>query len=168
NVLGNQVFMFQADHTEGPETRYGLDPWDGYTAARQRLFNAVAERRVDNFVVLTGDAHRAVAADLKLDFDRPESTTVGTEFLGSSLTSGRDGTAMDDLGRIWLAENPHMKFHNSQRGYATCTVTPKTWRTDFKVVPYVTSPGAPLEVAARVTVQAGTPGIRDVEGGIAD
>lgn len=165
NILGNQVFMFQADHTEGPDTRYGLDPWDDYTVARQRLFNAVAERNVDNFVVLTGDAHRSVASDLKINFDDPNSATIGTEFLGTSISSGADGVPMDNLGRIWLAENPHMKFHNRQRGYVTCTVTPDSWRSDFKIVPYVTTPDAPLQVAARVHVKAGVPGIQGVETG---
>ncbi len=163
DILGNQVFMFQADHTEGPDTRYGLDPWDGYTAARQRLFNAVHERQVDNFVVLTGDAHRSTAADLKLNFDDPNSATIGAEFLGSSISSGRDGTAMDNLGRIWLAENPHLRFHNAQRGYATCTVTHREWRTDYKVVPYVTRPGAPLEIAGTIQLQAGVAGIQGVD-----
>lgn len=163
NILGNQVFMFQADHTEGPDTRYGLDPWDGYTAARQRLFNAVADRGVENFVVLTGDAHRGTAADLKLDFDDPSSRTIGTEFLGSSISSGRDGAAMDNLGRIWLAENPHLKFHNAQRGYVSCSVTPESWQADYKVVPYVTRPGAPLELAGRIHVEAGKAGIAGVE-----
>jgi alkaline phosphatase D len=163
DILGNQVFMFQADHTEGPDTRYGLDPWDGYTAARQRLFNAVHERQVDNFVVLTGDAHRSTAADLKINFDDPGSATIGAEFLGTSISSGRDGTAMDNLGRIWLAENPHLRFHNAQRGYATCTLTHREWRTDYKVVPYVTRPDAPLEIAGTIHLEGGIAGIQGVD-----
>lgn len=163
DVLGNQIFVMQADHTDGPDVRYSTDTWDGYTAARQRLLNGVRERGVDNFVVLTGDAHRSVAADLKLNFDNPESQTIGTEFLGTSISSGRDGQPMDALGEIWLRENPHMKFHNSQRGYCVCEVTPTTWRTDYRVVPYVTQPDAPLKTAAKVYVEAGVPGIQHVE-----
>lgn len=163
NILGNQVFVMQADHTDGPGERYGLDPWDGYTAARQRLFDGVLERGVENFIVLTGDAHRSVAADLKLDFNDPTSTTVGAEFLGTSISSGRDGQPMDSLGEIWLRENPHMKFHNSQRGYCRCEVTPTTLRTDYRIVPYVSEPGAPIETAAQVYVEAGVPGIQQVE-----
>src|SRR5690606_29040131 len=54
NVLANQVFTFEADHEAGDATRYGTDSWDGYAAARQRLFDGVHERGVENFLVVTG------------------------------------------------------------------------------------------------------------------
>ncbi|WP_026820404.1 alkaline phosphatase D family protein [Arthrobacter castelli] len=163
NIMGNQVFVMQADHTAGPEERLARDTWDGYAAARQRLFNGVRDRDVDNFVILTGDAHRSVAANMKINFDDLSSPTIGTEFLGTSLSSGGDGAPMDELGKIWLQENPHMKFHNAQRGYVRCHVTPTTWRTDYRVVPYVTRTGAPIQTAASVYVEAGAPGIAQVE-----
>ncbi len=162
NVLGNQVFAFEADHDAGTSERYGMDPWDGYAAARQRLFDGVVARKVDNFVMITGDAHRSVAADLKLNFADPSSRTVGTEFLGTSISSGGNGVDMDSLGVTWLAENPHMRFHNSQRGYQRCVVTRDEWRTDYRVVPQVTAPGGPVITRAGVTVEAGRPGIADV------
>jgi alkaline phosphatase D len=162
NVLGNQIFAFQADHDAGPSERYGMDTWDGYAAARQRLFDGVVERGVDNFVMITGDAHRSVSADLKLDFTDQSSLTVGTEFLGTSISSGGNGADMDSLGVTWLAENPHMRFHNSQRGYQLCTLTREEWRTDYRVVPHVTTPGAPVTTRASVYVEAGRPGIADV------
>lgn len=163
NILGNQVFMMQADHTDGPDVRYGMDTWDGYAAARQRLFDGVRDRGVENFVILTGDAHRSVAADLKLNFQDLSSDTVGVEFLCTSISSGRDGSPMDRLGETWLRENPHMRFHNAQRGYCRCQLTPTTWRADYQVVPYVTTPGAPIQTAASVYVEAGVPGIQHVE-----
>jgi alkaline phosphatase D len=163
NVLGNQIFAMQADHEAGEPTRFGLDTWDGYAAARQRIFDGVRDQGVENFVILTGDAHRSAAADLKTDFNDPSSATVGTEFLGTSISSGRDGKPMDDLGLVWLQENPHMKFHNSQRGYVRCELTPTSWRSDYKVVPYVSRPGAPLHTAASVHIEAGVAGIAQVE-----
>lgn len=163
NVLGNQVFAFQADHNEGPSVRYGMDPWDGYAAARQRLFDGVVERHVENFILVTGDAHRSVAADLKLDFNDVTSRTVGTEFLGTSISSGGNGADMDALGQIWLSENPHMRFHNSQRGYQVCHLTRGEMRTDYKVVPYVNAPGAPVTTRARVYAEEGRPGVAQVE-----
>jgi alkaline phosphatase D len=163
NVLANQVFVFQADHSAGPEQALPMDPWDGYAAARERLFSGVRERGAGNFVVITGDAHRSVASDLKQDFNDPDSATVGAEFLGTSISSGRDGADMDRLGEIWLQENPHMKFHNAQRGYVRCVLTPGQWRSDYRVVPYVTQPGAPVSTRASAFVEAGTPGIQQIE-----
>nr|WP_203417083.1 alkaline phosphatase D family protein [Jiangella ureilytica] len=161
-VMANQIFMMQADHEAGPVQAFGMDTWDGYAAARTRLLDGVRERGVDNFVVITGDAHRSVAADLKANFDDPASATVGTEFLATSISSGGDGADQDALGGVWLAENPHMKFHNVQRGYATCTLTADSWRTDYRVVPYVRRPDAPVSTRASVYVEAGVPGVAQV------
>ncbi|MCT2585506.1 alkaline phosphatase D family protein [Actinophytocola gossypii] len=163
NVLANQIFVMQGDSAAGPEQAFGMDTWDGYAAARQRLFDGIRSRDVDNFVVITGDAHRSVAADLKADFDDPDSATVGAEFLGTSVSSGGNGQDQDDWGRTWLAENPHMKFHNSQRGYARCHLTDTHWRTDYRVVPYVDRPGAPVGTRATVHLEAGNPGIQGVD-----
>ncbi|ACQ82227.1 Alkaline phosphatase [Beutenbergia cavernae DSM 12333] len=161
-VLGSQVFMFDADTVTGPGERYGTDPWPGYAAARQRLFDGLAERDVDNFVVLSGDAHRSAAADLKLSFADEGSPTVGTEFLGTSLTSGKDGSDMDGTGTVWLAENPHLRFHNAQRGYQVCRLGRDEMHTEYRIVPYVTSPGAPITTRATVFVESGRPGVAHV------
>ncbi|MGI5152806.1 alkaline phosphatase D family protein [Plantactinospora sp. CA-294935] len=162
NVLGNQIFAMEADHEAGPAERFGMDTWDGYAAARQRLFDGVVRRRVDNFLIVTGDAHRSVAADLKLNFADPNSRTIGTEFLGTSISSGGNGTDMDALGVTWLAENPHMRFHNSQRGYQVCHLGRHEMRTDYRVVPFVNAPDAPVSTRASVYVQSGRPGVAHV------
>ncbi|MEU6207908.1 alkaline phosphatase D family protein [Micromonospora musae] len=162
NVLGNQIFAMEADHTDGEPETFGMDTWDGYAAARQRLFDGVARRHVENFIIITGDAHRSVAADLKLDFSEPRSRTIGTEFLGTSISSGGNGTDMDALGVTWLAENPHMRFHNSQRGYQVCHLGPREMYTDYRVVPFVNAPNAPVSTRARVHVQSGRPGVAHV------
>lgn len=163
NILGNQVFAFEADHNAGESLRYSTDTWDNYAAARQRLFDGVRERGVDNFVMLTGDAHRSVAADLKLDFRDPSSATVGTEFLGTSISSGGNGNDQDALGVTWMAENPHMRFHNKQRGYQRVLLTPEELRCDYRVVPVVTQPGGSAFTRARVYVESGRAGIAHVE-----
>ncbi|MHA4818752.1 alkaline phosphatase D family protein [Streptomyces aculeolatus] len=163
DVMANQIMTMQGDSAEGIEQAFGMDTWDGYAAARQRLFDGVEKRGIGNFVVVTGDAHRSVAADLKHDFDDPASATVGVEFLGTSISSGGNGADQDEWGRVWLQENPHMKFHNVQRGYGVCEVTRESWRTDYRVVSHVSSPGAPVATRARVHVAAGRPGIQEVE-----
>jgi alkaline phosphatase D len=58
-----------------------------------------------------------------------------------------------------LAENPFVKFHNVERGYVSCTVTPGEWRSDYQVVETVTKPGAPLITRASFVVEDGRPGV---------
>ena len=115
-----------------------------------------------NPVVLTGDFHSNWVADLKAAFDDPNSATVGTEFVGTSISSGGDGSDINLIGRTALAENGHLHFHNSQRGYLRCALTRDRWTTDFRVVPYVLREGAPISTRASFVVEAGRPGAQPV------
>lgn len=160
NVAAQQTVMTQADRDPGPGKLLPMDNWNGYAPARQRLFDGITERGTENFVVITGDAHCNMVADLKSNFDDPASATVGSEFLGTSVTSGGDGADMDNKGREWLASNPHMKFYNQQRGYVRCQVTSDEWRSDYRVLPYVTRPDAPVQTRASFVIEAGRPGVQ--------
>jgi alkaline phosphatase D len=121
--------------------------------------NFFAERKIANPVVLTGDIHSNWANNLSNDFENPDGRVVATELVGTSISSGGDGSANPSRKEHVLAENPCVKFHNAQRGYVRCELTPQTWRADFRVVPYVTRPGAPVETAGSFVVEAGRPGI---------
>ncbi len=99
------------------------------------------------------------------DFDKPGSPTIATEFVGTSITSGGDGADQTPAGANLLAANPHLKFFNSQRGYVRCRVTRSEWSSDFRVVPYVTLPDAPVSTRATYVVEDGVPGVQlDVAG----
>ncbi|TWD80890.1 alkaline phosphatase D [Kribbella amoyensis] len=152
-VLGNQTPMGQTDWTPGPETHVWLDPWDGYVAERNKVLEAAQDEGVRNLVVITGDRHQNYALELKRDFADPDSATVGTEFVGTSVTSGGDGSDSTAQGEQFLAANPHLKFFNSQRGYVRVTVDRDKWRSDFRVLPYVSKPDAPISTRATYVVE---------------
>jgi alkaline phosphatase D len=162
NVLAQQVMMGRIDRQPGDEVVWSMDQWSGYDVPRRRLLQFMADRSVTNPVVLTGDIHSNWVNDLRVDFDDPKAPTVATEFVGTSITSSGDGTAShSDTAQI-LAENPCLRFHNLQRGYVQCRVTPKEWRSDYQVVEYVTRPGAPLVTRASFAVESGRPGAQQV------
>jgi alkaline phosphatase D len=127
---------------------------------RRRLLKLFHDRPQLNPVVLGGDIHTNWANNLIADFDNLESKIVASEFVGTSISSGGDGVnepkSLSDL----YAENPFVKFHNAQRGYVRCTVSPREWRSDFQVVEYVTRPGAPLVTRASFVVEEGKPGVQ--------
>lgn len=158
NVMPQQVMMAKVDRLAGPDERYSMDQWSGYDAARVRLLGFLAARRPSNPVVLTGDIHSNWVNDLKVKFADPESPVVATEFVGTSITSGGDGVDMPAPMPAVLADNPFVKFHNSQRGYVSCEITPKAMRADYRVVEYVTRRGAPRQTRASFLVEDGRPG----------
>ena len=160
NVLANQVFMARLLEGE-EELTLPMDKWDGYPADRDRLLTFLHERRPSNPIVLTGDLHTNWVSDLKLDFERPASPTVGTEFAGTSISSSGDGTDTSPQGENAMRHNPHIKFFNAQRGYVRCRVTPERFRTDFRVMPWVMRPDAPIATRATYVVEDGVPGAQE-------
>jgi len=160
NIIAQQVMMAKVDRKAGPEQWYSMDQWSGYEAARNRVLKFLDERKPSNPVVITGDIHSNWVADLKRDWVDPKSPTVGTEFVGTSITSGGDGSDMVPAVQAYLPENPHVHFYNSQRGYVRCTVTPDRWQSDYQVVPFVEKPGAEIKTRASFIVENGHPGAK--------
>ncbi|TDD63555.1 alkaline phosphatase D family protein [Actinomadura rubrisoli] len=158
NLHASGVVMAQIDRTVGAGETYSNDMWDGFPANRDRLFAAWKRHGIANPVVLSGDIHRHVAAELKADWANPASATVGTELVCTSAGSDGDGGETDASAKVWLG-NPHVKLYNARRGYLSCRVTPTALTSEFKTVPYVTKPGAPIATAARFVTEAGRPGL---------
>jgi alkaline phosphatase D len=159
HVLAQQVMMAPLDVTAGPALEFSMDKWTAYQPDAHAVMEFLATRRPSNPVVLTGDIHSNWACDLQLWPYEPGSPVVGSEFVGTSITSGRDGADISPRYQPVLAENPHIKFHNGQRGYVRCAITRDRWTTDYRVVPFVTKPGASVETRASLVVENGRPGV---------
>jgi alkaline phosphatase D len=160
NVLAQQVFFAQRDFDTGDGQRFSMDAWDGYVGSRDHISNFIQESDIRNPVVLTGDVHNNWACDLKSNYDDQSSETLGVELVGTSITSGGDGADTSTGQEAVVAENPHIKFFNGQRGYVRCRLTPEEWRADYRVLPFVKQPGAPIYTRASFAVEAGNPGLQ--------
>jgi alkaline phosphatase D len=162
NVLAQQVMMGVVARARRPgdPPAYSMDQWPGYAYERMKLVEFLADRRVPNPVVLTGDIHSSWVNDLRVDDRRPESAVVATEFVGTSITSGGNGPAeVKELDAL-LAANPGVKFHDRRRGYVRCEVTPRSWTSEYRVAEDVRTPGAPLRTLGTFVVEEGRPGAR--------
>jgi alkaline phosphatase D len=162
NVVPQQVMMARADVAAGPDVRYAMDQWAAYEVERTRFLEFLGRRKPANPVVLTGDIHSNWVNDLRVDFSDEKSPTVATEFVGTSITSGGDGADAPPRKETLLAENPFVKFYNSQRGYVSCEITAKSMRASYNVVEYVTKPDAPKQTRATFVVEDGQPGAKIV------
>jgi alkaline phosphatase D len=161
DILGQQVFFAQRDFAAGPVQSLSMDAWDGYVASRDAIL-AGAVARGAKPVVLTGDVHRHYANDLKADFNDPSSAVVGVELATTSITATGDGTDTAPVTDIVLAENPHIRFANSQRGYVMTRFGRQEMRADFRVLPFVQQPGAPVSTRQSFVVDALEPGLQPV------
>jgi alkaline phosphatase D len=160
NILAQQILMAKVDRGPGAEKAYSMDQWSGYEVARKRLLRFLHDSKVSNPVVISGDIHSNWAADLKLDFDAEKSPVVGPEFVGTSITSGGDGSDSRPEVDAYLPKNPHVHFYNNQRGYVRCQLTPERWTSDYRVVQYVEKPGANVRTRVSFVVENGRPAMQ--------
>ena len=152
----DRIHALAAGYRDGES--YALDVWSGYEVARRRLMEFLATRQPANPLVLTGDIHSNWVADLKVDYQDSGAPVIGTELVGTSISSGGDGSDTRDSTAALLAENPWIRFYNSQRGYVRCDLTPARCRADYQVLEYVTRPGSPISTRALFLVEDGRPG----------
>lgn len=134
---------------------FNLDAWDGYPAARARLFDASLAANA-NLVVLSGDSHNAWAFDLDHHDER-----VGVEMGGHSVTSPGFESNLpwikpDDLARDTVARNRQLKWcDTSQRGYMAVELTPAAATSEWRFLTTVRQQGTALAGVKRMTVLAG-------------
>jgi alkaline phosphatase D len=159
NVIAQQVMMGQLDHDRGDPRIYWHDAWDGYPVARQRIIDHLAEARIRNPMIITGDWHSTFVNDIKADFSNPESATVATEFVGTSISSNGDFPVYGPYYGPMIDANPHIKFFDGdRRGYVRCNVDRRRWRTDLRMVSTVSRSDAPVSTFASFEVEDGKPG----------
>jgi len=159
-VLANQVMVAPYDTVGGGPQRVSMDKWSGYPAARARLLDSIAQSAPNQTVVLTGDIHTNWVNELRTDFRHAERPAIGAEFVGTSISSGGDGNEETVLSTAEMrADNPHIKWQQNRRGYMKCTVDGAAWTTEFRTVPFVTKPDAPVETSSRWRVTRGKAGI---------
>ena len=162
NILAQQVMMARVDRTAGPEIAYSMDQWPGYEMERRQLLDFFGDRPGLNPVVLTGDIHSNWANELTRAADPDHEHPVAAEFVGTSITSGGDGTASPGHLLKTLAENPFVKFHNAERGYVKCELTAGQWRTDYRTVQHVTRRNTPVNTRASFILEAGSSKLQSI------
>ena len=150
NVIGNQVVFADATLNEAV---LNYDQWDGYPVARERILQHLADNKVPNVVVLTGDIHLAAVAQLRAG-DRATGTPVGAEFITTSISSeGRISDLLTDV----LKSYPHLvDAELTHRGYALHTVTPDRWTAEYRIVADVSRDDSEVTTLGTYVVEVGT------------
>lgn len=156
NIIAQQTLMAQRARDSDGESGFWTDGWDGYPKARERLLGHIAQRNISNPLILGGDVHTGIVADLKLNFDDAKSPVIATEFVGTSITSQGPGSKSAEIAR---QKNPHLKFYNgTQRGYTAFELTGNQCTVRMRTVSNVTDPQATIRNLASFVVENGKPG----------
>ncbi len=134
-----------------------MDKWNAYPAARARLIQGLADRRVADPVILSGDVHQARVGTLHREPGNPASAPVASEFVATSISSEGDGADLPNRAAEFRAANPHLGFLHGRRGYTRLDIAARRLEARCVSLPYVSRAGAPADTAARFVVERGRP-----------
>jgi alkaline phosphatase D len=166
NILAQQTLMAQSTQLPilaADDGRFWTDGWDGYPAARRRLFETLLKTRVENPLVLGGDVHTFYASELRMDFNRrasKDNPVIATEFTGTSVTSS---SRPQQRTSQYLAMNPHIRYGRSdKRGYMLLELRPKETHARFMGLNEVRDPKTSQRELAAFRVESGTAGVEKI------
>jgi alkaline phosphatase D len=161
-LIGQQT-MFSPITPPGV-TPQNTDVWDGYPAARERVFDAIEKNRLTNVAILTGDIHSSWAFDVPRSPLRGYTSGTGEGSLAVEIVtpaisspplfaspSMRESTALLQLVA------PHLKFlEGEHRGYVLLDVTRARLQSEWYHVPAVDARSSAESKAAAFVCEAGS------------
>lgn len=149
NVVANQT-VFSPLPLAG---LWNMDQWDGYQPSRQRILDVFAEG-VPNPIVITGDIHAAGIADITQDTTDPTKPRLGTELVGTSISSTFP-VDLVDLAEGLIADLPYIRYVNArQRGYSVVDLNRQRMQAEYRVLDDVTDPNSQVATATVYSVDA--------------
>jgi alkaline phosphatase D len=154
-LFGQQVMVSQFGLNEQP---FNYDQWDGYPAARNRLFDSVRRHSVNNWVVLTGDIHSSWAMTIHDDPFSDLSTPLGVEFVTPAVTSPgiTSKPAAQLAGASLESLLPHLNFVDFyHRGFVLLDITHEQLQAEWWVVDRVDTPRYRCECMKALKVPVG-------------
>lgn len=151
--------------------------WDGFPASRSRLLRFLANRGIGDNVVISGDSHISIAADLVDDPTNPADPydpasgegAVGVELLPTSISRGNFDEQIRAVGfdpaqtqglvnfllNDTIARNPHHFYAElTQHGYGILDFTPERLEAEIHRVPILSRSEAD-DVAVTLTAPRG-------------
>lgn len=172
-VLGQQKLV--AELSAGGTGLVGeASPWNAYSSTREAFFELL--RPVGDNVVLSGDFHTTVGADLVLDPTDPTydpggdaERSVGVEVLGASVTRGNfdeticggpcetafEENLVTELGNTLRGLNPHFAtLELRSHGYAVLTISEDDVSATWRYTP-ILEPSRELTDGATLIVEHG-------------
>jgi alkaline phosphatase D len=143
-LLGQQI-LFSPLTPPGTPVQ-NTDAWDGYPAARERIFDMLAGDRIADVAILTGDIHSSWALDVPRTpwSGYAPGTGAGSravEIVAPAVSSPPmfSSAQLRDAAKLLLAASGHVKFMDGDsRGYVLLDIGPDRLLADWHFVPTVT------------------------------
>jgi len=155
NLLTQGVVKAPLNTAWLPEVRRQTDDWNGYPAARQRLMQQLQQTRAANPMLLSGDFHAFMAAELHANPLDPDSAPVATEFVTTSISSE---AWPESRVRAFVANSPGLKLATGAApGYLRLDVGSGSTRAELVAMDTVAEPRSASRVLASFGIADGNP-----------
>lgn len=156
NFLAQGTLMTYLNEGTRDEPLFRNDSWNGYHAARERMMAAIGDSRVPNPVVLSGDIHAFLVANLHRDPADVESPVVASELVATSITAQGGPQSSWDAAQ---ARNPNVLYTNSQaRGYLRLDICREHLQAALVALDSPVDARSGAKVVRSYAVEAGRPG----------
>lgn len=141
---------------------FNLDAWDGYPAARERVFEMIKATDA-NAVTLAGDTHNAWAFDLTDRRGEPVAVELGTCSVSSPGIEAYLPLPPEEIRTDLVARNDQLRYADlQQRGYATLTLRADHAEAQFTFVSTVKAKEYTAKPGPRFRIDRGTPALKQV------
>lgn len=134
------------------------DGWDGYPQARAKLLNTVAQAGLQNVVMLGGDVHMNVAAQLRVQPNDERSPVVASEIVTTSITSRGLGEKL--LAQIRDSNPDILHARSDERGFTLLEVKPDAIHVEFMTTPNPAKIDSSFKAQAQVVIRSGVAGLQ--------
>jgi alkaline phosphatase D len=134
------------------------DGWDGYPQARAKLLGHLAQTGLKDVVLLGGDVHMNVAAQLRVKPNDEKSPIVASEVVSTSITSRGLGEKL--LAQIRDSNPDILHARSDERGYTLLDVKPEGITTQFRTTPNPAKADGLMGTQAQFYIQAGVAGLQ--------
>lgn len=162
-VIGNQVILSDMNLKPiFPQMPRNFDSWDGYPAEKKRLKKFIVDKKINDLIFVTGDAHSSWAIEAATDVGKTYKP-FAVELVTTSVSSANGNEyAPDDSVKKreqqMLSLNPHLKYlNNRDHGYLLLTLTSRKAIAEWWFVETVRLPETKEYVGKSVTIEEGSP-----------
>ena len=156
NLITQPTLMASSARQGATGVEYRTDGWDGYPAARARLLKDLTDHKPANPVVLGGDVHMAIVADLNANTENRNAPAIASEFVCASISSR--GPSRKRTEQI-KQDHPHIHFADgTMHGYTSFELSAQQLTARLRVVANVNAANAPIRDAATYVVANGRAG----------
>ncbi len=155
-VQSTQLTPFQRVDEEGV-TLTSSDRWDGYPAARDRVFDLILDKAVTNPTLLGGDIHAFLGTSLvRADGGDP----IANELVCAAISSGGGGDERYQAETATYASygRPFF-FENRRNGYLLCDLDHNALTAHARVVDNVLDPQSDTSTLTELVYKSGQIGL---------